>query len=149
MEKNLLKPSETMKLIKTKNLSKREKTKVWKDSEKQLANFALTVDDLHPKLSGFLKLNKSLVGNITGLGVDVITKNFVWENKKRETLPQWLIKIIINLLERAESFGLNGILSLDIQMELENNKLGLKRLPRLFILSEKTLKKILERNLNE
>jgi len=123
--------------------SKSYKNFLWKESERQMGDFALAYDDQHPGFSSVAS-SRGRVGHITGLGFDGITKRFVWENKKREEAPMWLIKPLVQVLEKARENNLDGILSLDIQQELSENKLSLKRLPRLFILTEDTLARLLD-----
>jgi len=141
----LLKPSKRLRVAKGnhKPYSKSYKSFLWKESERQLGDFILAHDDPHPSFSSAVS-SRGRVGHITGLGFDGITKKFVWENKKREKAPTWLIEPIVQVLEKASANGLDGILSLDIQQELKENKLSMKRLPRLFILTDQTLAMLLD-----
>lgn len=166
----LPKPNKKLRVSKKKHKPYADSTrrKYWKDSERDLGTFLLNHDDQDPKFAPALS-KRGRIGHITGLEMDTVTLNWVGENKQVETLPKWINKAILKIIQRGKDHGKYPLLRLDVTQELTkedlgklfnskskpvdqlsqveqrlvNNDLGLKRLPDLAIIPISVLGELL------
>lgn len=117
--------------------------KIWKDSERQLGMW-LKEHDVPDKFFEKAETSCGRIGYLTGLQMDVISKNFVGENKSREDCPKWLSEAFLLLLQKSDEWRRPGILRMDFYGELEKNALGLERLPDLILITVEDFGNILD-----
>lgn len=136
MAKEVLKPNRKLFLAKKghKPYSKSYSKFIWQESERQLGMWFKDHDNVDPF---FKKAETSCgrVGHLSGLRMDVITKNFVGENKSREDCPSWLKDAVIVALTKSEEWRRPALIRLDFYGEIYENVLGLDRLPDMFLIT--------------
>jgi len=176
MNNSLPKPDKNLRVSKKKHKKYAKSTlrKYWKDSERDLGTFMLNHDEPDPKFAPALS-SRGRIGHITGLEMDTVTMNWVGENKQVESMPKWLIKAILKIMQRAKDYDRFPLLRLDITQELSghdrrkmfnpkdkpveqlsqveqrlvNNDMRLKRLPDLAIIPLDILGELMEKKARE
>lgn len=89
-----------------KSLQRRSKT-----SERNIARKMQEIDGPDPAYRNVTS-STGRVGHITGMQIDAISRTYVIENKNR-TMPLWLIKAWIQILQRADDFDKHPLLHLE------------------------------------
>lgn len=92
-------------------LSQRGLARRAKTSERNIARRMLEIDGPDPVYKNVTS-STGRVGHITGMQIDAISRNYVIENKNR-TLPIWLIKAWIQIVQRGVDFGKNALLHVE------------------------------------
>jgi hypothetical protein len=82
-----------------------------KNSERGIASRMQAVDGADPVYRNVTS-STGRVGHISGMQIDAISKNYVIENKNR-TLPMWMNKAWIQILQRARDFDKNPLLHIE------------------------------------
>jgi len=117
---SLPKPSKKLRVSKKthKKYASSTKRNYWKESERQAGDFLLEHDDPDPKFAPALS-KRGRVGHICGLEMDVVSLNWVGENKQLEKLPKWLTKYILKIMQRGKDFNKFPLLRLDVTQEIK------------------------------
>ena len=107
-----------------------------KNSEREISRRMQAIDGPDPLYKNVAS-STGRVGHITGMQIDSISKGDVIENKNR-TMPAWINKAWIQILQRAEDFGKNALLHIEpsnIAREFPVNGVK-KRTPNMAIISQ-------------
>lgn len=80
-------------------------------SEREAVRRMVTVDGPDPAYKNITS-STGRVGHITGMQIDGISLNYVIENKNR-TMPAWINKAWIQILQRAEDFNKHALLHIE------------------------------------
>ena len=92
-------------------LSQRGLARRAKNSERSIARRMQEIDGADPIYKNVTS-STGRVGHITGMQIDAISKNYVIENKNR-TMPMWLNKAWIQILQRAIDFNKHPLLHIE------------------------------------
>lgn len=107
-----------------------------KNSERDISRRMQNIDGPDPVYRNVAS-STGRVGHITGMQIDSISRTYVIENKNR-TMPVWINKAWIQILQRAQDFGKHALLHVEpsnIPKEFPVN--GMKfRTPNMAIISQ-------------
>ncbi len=107
-----------------------------KNSEREISRRMQQVDGPDPIYKNVAS-STGRVGHITGMQIDSISKNYVIENKNR-SLPIWINKAWIQILQRAQDFNKEALLHIEpsnIAKEFPVNGMKFKT-PNMAIISQ-------------
>jgi hypothetical protein len=82
-----------------------------KNSERNIARRMLEIDGADPAYRNVTS-STGRVGHITGMQIDAVSATYVTENKNR-TMPLWLNKAWIQIVQRAEDFSKHALLHIE------------------------------------
>lgn len=142
-------PKHTRKLFKApaghKSYSTSYKQWIWKESERQLGMWMKEHCEPDP-LFKRAQTKCGRIGQITGLRMDAVSREFAGENKSKETIPKWFQEAILLVLSKAEEWEKMPLMRLDIYGEIskdeKNNFIGAERIPDLFLITVDDFEKL-------
>ena len=82
-----------------------------KDSERNIAKRMSAVDGPDPAFKNIAS-STGRIGQISGIRVDAVSKNYVTENKNRK-MPTWVIDAWLLINQRAHDFNKNALLHIE------------------------------------